>query len=215
MLAVDGDDLMHDILYDGLLTEDHQVHLASDGNAALAVQECERNLVILLDLTMPGLPGEGVLDVLQAQQRSDHRIVAITAGRHPTRERCRVQQGLVRAVVHKPFTIGRLLTLLHQATKAYARSTTTWTIRTWRSGGSAAERNWATSFLLAASSGLDASRGANGRTPWRATANAPRIWLLVGVIAFFCFLATAQVAGGCCGGGFVVLAGALFLLIGP
>lgn len=38
--------------------------------------------------------------------------------------------------------------------------------------------------------------------------------LLVGVIAFFRFLAAAQVAGGCCGGGLVVLAGVFFLLIG-
>ena len=40
------------------------------------------------------------------------------------------------------------------------------------------------------------------------------ILLLVGVIAFFRFLAAAQVAGGCCGGGLVVLAGLIFLVIG-
>lgn len=38
--------------------------------------------------------------------------------------------------------------------------------------------------------------------------------LLVGVIAFFRYLASAQVAGGCCGGGLVILAGLIFLLIG-
>lgn len=38
--------------------------------------------------------------------------------------------------------------------------------------------------------------------------------VLVGVIAFFRFLAAAQVAGGCCGGGLVVLAGLVFLVIG-
>ena len=40
------------------------------------------------------------------------------------------------------------------------------------------------------------------------------ILLLVGVIAFFRYLAAAQVAGGCCGGGLVVLAGLIFLVIG-
>jgi hypothetical protein len=40
------------------------------------------------------------------------------------------------------------------------------------------------------------------------------ILLLVGVIAFFRYLAAAQVAGGCCGGGLVVLAGTIFLVIG-
>ncbi|HEX6776848.1 MAG TPA: hypothetical protein VF099_01535 [Ktedonobacterales bacterium] len=40
------------------------------------------------------------------------------------------------------------------------------------------------------------------------------ILLLVGVIAFFRFLAAAQVAGGCCGGGLVMLAGLIFLVIG-
>jgi hypothetical protein len=40
------------------------------------------------------------------------------------------------------------------------------------------------------------------------------ILLLVGVITFFRYLAAAQVAGGCCGGELVMLAGLNFLVIG-
>ena len=40
------------------------------------------------------------------------------------------------------------------------------------------------------------------------------VLLLVGVIAFFRYLAAAQMVGGCCGGGLVVLAGLIFLVIG-
>lgn len=114
VLVVDDDDLIRDVLYEFLLEEGYQVSLASDGTAALAVLEHERNLVVLLDLTMPGLSGEGVIDWLQTAQREDHQIVVITAGRHPTRERRWVQQGMVRAVVHKPFNIDHLLALVQQ-----------------------------------------------------------------------------------------------------
>lgn len=96
------------------MEEGYQVSLASDGTAALEVLKRERNLVVLLDLTMPGLSGEGVLDALQAAQRDDHRIVVITAGRYPTREHRWLQQGTVRAVVHKPFNIDRLIALVQQ-----------------------------------------------------------------------------------------------------
>ena len=101
VLVVDDDDLIRDALYDFFLEEGYQVSLASNGTAALALLERERNLVVLLDLTMPGLSGEEILDALQAAQRDDHRIVVITAGRNPTRERRWLQQGRVRAVVHK------------------------------------------------------------------------------------------------------------------
>ena len=114
VLVVDDDDLIRDVLYDFFLEEGYQVSLASNGTAALALLERERNLVVLLDLTMPGLSGEGVLDALQAAQRADHRIVIITAGRYPTRERRWLQQGTVRAVVHKPFNIDRLIALVQQ-----------------------------------------------------------------------------------------------------
>lgn len=117
VLVVDDDDLIRDVLYDFLLEEGYQVSLASDGTAALAVLERERNLVVLLDLSMPGLTGEGVLGALQAAQRDDHRVVVITAGRHPIRERRWVQQGVVRAVLHKPFNIDRLLALVQRVAR--------------------------------------------------------------------------------------------------
>lgn len=122
VLVVDDDDLIRDVLYEFLMEEGYQVSLAQDGNAALAVLEREHGLVVLLDLTMSGLNGEGVLDALQAAQRDDHRIVVITAGRHAALERRWVQQGVVCAVVHKPFTIDHLLALVQQVAREEQRS---------------------------------------------------------------------------------------------
>ncbi|HEX6776844.1 MAG TPA: response regulator [Ktedonobacterales bacterium] len=121
ILVVDDDDLIRDVLYDFLMEEGYQVSLARDGNEALAVLEHEHNLVVLLDLTMPGLNGAGVIDALQATRRDDHQIVIITAGRHAALERRWVQQGQVQAVLHKPFNIDKLLALVQQL--AQVRST--------------------------------------------------------------------------------------------
>lgn len=118
VLVVDDDDLIRDVLYDFLMEEGYQVSLASDGNAALAILEREHGLVVLLDLTMPGLNGAGVISALQAAQRDDHRIVVITAGRHTALERRWVQQGVIRAVLHKPFNIDKLLALVQQLAQA-------------------------------------------------------------------------------------------------
>ena len=118
VLVVDDDDLIRDVLYDFLMEEGYQVSLARDGNAALAVLERERSLVVLLDLTMPGLNGAGVIGWLQTAQRDDHQIVIITAGRHAALERRWLKEGVVRAVLHKPFNIDHLLAVVQQVAQA-------------------------------------------------------------------------------------------------
>ena len=118
ILVVDDDDMIRDVLYDFLMEEGYQVSLARDGNEALAVLEREHNLVVLLDLTMPGLNGEGVIAWLQTAQRDDHQIVVITAGQHAALERRWVQAGLVRAVLHKPFNIDKVLVVVQQAAQS-------------------------------------------------------------------------------------------------
>jgi DNA-binding response OmpR family regulator len=118
VLVVDDDDAIRDVLFDFLMEEGYQVSLARDGTSALTPLERERGLVVLLDLALPSLPGAGVIDWLQAARRTDHRIIVITAGHHPAQERRWLEQGVVHAVVHKPFHIDRLLAIIERLARA-------------------------------------------------------------------------------------------------
>ncbi len=114
VLVVDDDDDIRDVLYDFLMEEGYQVLLAQNGEQALEVLKRERGLVVLLDLTMPGIDGVAVLRALQDMRRDDHKVVVITAGRQVALERRWLAEGRIQAVVHKPFNIDRLLILLER-----------------------------------------------------------------------------------------------------
>ena len=114
VLVVDDDDDIRDVLYDFLMEEGYQVSLARNGAEALAVLESEYGLVVLLDLTMPGIDGAGVLDALRAQQRSDHQVIVITARSRIVKTEGWLASGAVQAVIQKPFNIDRLLLLLER-----------------------------------------------------------------------------------------------------
>lgn len=121
VLVVDDDDDIRDVLYDFLMEEGYQVSLARNGEQALAMLEREHGLVVLLDLNMPGIDGAEVLDSLQAQQRSDHQIVVITARHYVPLEQSWLASGVVQAVVHKPFNLDHLLRLVEHVAQPQAR----------------------------------------------------------------------------------------------
>jgi two-component system, sensor histidine kinase and response regulator len=121
VLVVDDDEDIRDVLYDFLMEEGYQVSLARNGEQALAVLEREHGLVVLLDISMPGIDGAGVLDALQAQQRGDHQIIVITAGHYVPLEQRWLASGAVQAVVHKPFNIDHLLRLVEDVAQTQVR----------------------------------------------------------------------------------------------
>ncbi|HLW00539.1 MAG TPA: response regulator [Ktedonobacterales bacterium] len=114
VLVVDDDDDIRDILFDFLMEEGYQVSLAQNGEQAIAILERERGLLVLLDLRLPGIDGEGVIRWIQDAQRTDHQVVVITAGRPVLLERRWLKEGTVRAVVHKPINIDQMLALLER-----------------------------------------------------------------------------------------------------
>ncbi len=117
VLVVDDDDDIRDVLYDFLMEEGYQVSLARNGAEALAVLEREYGLVVLLDLSMPGIDGAGVLDALRAQQRSDHQVIVITGRPRIVQTEGWLASGAAQAVIQKPFNIDRLLLLLERLTR--------------------------------------------------------------------------------------------------
>jgi CheY-like chemotaxis protein len=114
VLVVDDDDDIRDVLFDFLMEEGYQVSLARHGAEALAVLQREQGMIVLLDLSMPGIDGAGVLDALRAQQRNDHQVVVITARPRIAQAEHWLASGAVQAVIHKPFNIDRLLLLIER-----------------------------------------------------------------------------------------------------
>jgi len=74
ILVVDDERSMRELLMIVLRREGHQVHLAEDGPAALAVLERHAIDVLVSDIKMPGMSG---VDVLREAKRIDPDIVGI------------------------------------------------------------------------------------------------------------------------------------------
>jgi CheY-like chemotaxis protein len=68
-----------------LLTQmGYEVQVAHDGRAALEATRLYRPQVVLLDLTMPGVDGCGVVERLRREKNLDAiRFVAVTGSRRP------------------------------------------------------------------------------------------------------------------------------------
>jgi two-component system OmpR family response regulator len=122
VLVVDDDDDIREILYDFLMEEGYQVSLAQNGEQAIATLKRECGLLVLLDLRLPGIDGEGIIRWVQNAQRTDHQIVVMTAGRPVPLERRLLAEGSVQAVVHKPINMDRLLALLERLAPRVAQS---------------------------------------------------------------------------------------------
>ena len=74
VLVVDDERSMRELLMIVLRREGHQVHLAQDGKAAVAVLEHHAIDVLISDIKMPGMSG---VDVLREAKRIDPDIVGI------------------------------------------------------------------------------------------------------------------------------------------
>lgn len=107
VLIIEDDPDVREALSDALAGSGLEVSLAVDGLDGLEKLERERPAVILLDLRMPRLGGEGFLERLRADRRWDGvPVITMSAGSgRPGGED-------VSAHLQKPFELGELTRLI-------------------------------------------------------------------------------------------------------
>lgn len=111
ILLVDDDPDIREVLALVLRAEGHQVEEAGDGLQALArLREGSAPSLILLDLMMPRLDGEGFTRELRGDPRLARIPICILSGHHAARETA-IQLGAVGCLV-KPIELEQLSAIL-------------------------------------------------------------------------------------------------------
>lgn len=119
VLIVDDDPALRELLRLLLKGEGYAVAEAADGQRALdALRGAKTHMVVLLDLRMPRLGGDAVLETVEAEDHelSEHAYVLVTAnssGITPTF--AALLRRLAVPVVAKPFEVKKLLRTVEQA----------------------------------------------------------------------------------------------------
>ena len=121
ILIVDDDEDIREVLSIILRSEGHQVEEAADGLDALArLRKGSAPSLILLDMMMPRLDGEG----FTREMRSDPRIadvpVCIISGHTAAREKA-LQLGAIGCLV-KPIELEQLAAILQRVDETEART---------------------------------------------------------------------------------------------
>jgi CheY-like chemotaxis protein len=113
VLLVDDDVDVRDGLVELLAGAGHRVRSAPNGSDALALlKSLPRPCLVILDLAMPVLDGEGFLGLLLSRaDREDFPVVVMSAD--PRRERVRSMRGVV-GVLPKPAQPAELLELVQR-----------------------------------------------------------------------------------------------------
>jgi two-component system, sensor histidine kinase and response regulator len=112
ILVVDDDRDMLALLQDLLESEAYEVDTAHDGLIALEklVHRREQYEVILLDLTMPGMNGLQLIQVLQQQEATCLRNIIVVSGNQDAMQEV-IWLG-IRSCLAKPFDLETLLELV-------------------------------------------------------------------------------------------------------
>jgi CheY-like chemotaxis protein len=103
VLVVDDEPRVAELLHDTLIHLGYAVRLAVNGAEALEIVAAYQPHVVLLDLTLPGMPGDVVLDRLR---QTDPRlpVIAMTGDADPERVRATLAKGAVDYIA-KPFDL--------------------------------------------------------------------------------------------------------------
>ena len=112
VLVVDDETQVASVLRDSLLAFGYEVHVATTGREALSIVSEYRPAVVLLDLKLPDLPGQSVLDAFR-REAATVPIVVVTGNRDAEVARALLQSGAFDYLA-KPF----LLTTLEQVVAA-------------------------------------------------------------------------------------------------
>lgn len=117
ILVIDDDGDIRAIIGMVLAAEGHEVETAIDGAAGLdCLRESPRPSLILLDMMMPRLDGEGFLRAMRSDPITADIPVVILTG-HPGARKAAAELGAVGYLV-KPVELLDLLSAVHQAERA-------------------------------------------------------------------------------------------------
>jgi CheY-like chemotaxis protein len=113
VLVVEDERHVAAVLHDALINFGYTVRLAEDGVNALKIAPEYRPDVVLLDLTMPELPGDVVLDRLREMDPAVP-VIIVTGNTDDERARATLARGAFDYVA-KPFDLGVLARILAAA----------------------------------------------------------------------------------------------------
>jgi CheY-like chemotaxis protein len=134
VLVVDDDRSIRETLRVVLQEERYTVSEAEDGQVALNILQASKEpMVVLLDLRMPVLNGEGVLAFVAEDQRLSvlHAFLLITANPIPEKLGQLLHQ-LQVPVVPKPFDLDKLIDIVADTARRKSASLAhTWTTDSW------------------------------------------------------------------------------------
>ena len=114
ILIVDDDEPTRQLLTALLKRSGYQTTVASSGEEAIGILGKHAYSVIILDLMMPNVDGQAVIDFLEREGKNVPVIVCTAAGPRRTDE---IRGQLVKAVVRKPFDIELLSNLVSKLVK--------------------------------------------------------------------------------------------------
>jgi two-component system chemotaxis response regulator CheY len=112
ILIVDDSGLSRRILRTILIAEGHHIIEATDGLVGIETYVMEQPDLVLLDMAMPGLPGDEVLEkILEVNQGA--RIIIATADLQDL-TKTKVLQAGAMGFVNKPFNRTKVLEVVNQ-----------------------------------------------------------------------------------------------------
>jgi DNA-binding NtrC family response regulator len=113
VLVVEDERDVAAVLHDALIDLGYAVRLAGDGAAALAIAPAYRPDVVLLDLSMPEMPGDVVLERLHEADPA-LPVIVVTGNADLERARATLARGAFDYVA-KPFDLETLARILAAA----------------------------------------------------------------------------------------------------
>jgi two-component system response regulator AtoC len=116
VLVVDDEPGMRETLVDILEQSGYDVRAAADGDDALDVMQTHDVDVVVMDVQMPNRDGVSVLQELSPPPPA---VIMVTAYAVEERLRAAVEANAF-AILHKPFSVGRLLSLVASASRSAA-----------------------------------------------------------------------------------------------
>lgn len=115
ILVADDDTSIADLLDQSFSEEGYDVYKATQSLRFYDMVREEQPDLILLDLMMPYLEGEDELRLMKlSQDTADIPVIVVTAKQDTSKDEPTLRQLGVLHIVHKPFDLNQLITLVKQ-----------------------------------------------------------------------------------------------------